>query len=90
MVAARGHAPAGIGVASGMNFPDALTGGAFAANANEPLLLTDPKTLPGVTGDFLQANAAMFQAVTIFGGPGAVSQGVENSIAARMNARIIS
>lgn len=84
VVGVLGHAPTDVGVASGMNFPDALTGGAFAANAGEPLLLTDPAQLPGPIGDELAALAAHLRTVTIFGGPNAVSNTVVNQVAARV------
>ena len=68
-----GHVPTQIGIASGMTFPDALTGGAFAANAGMPLLLTDPAVVPTPTADTLIRWASQLTAVTIFGGPGAVN-----------------
>ncbi|NUP46915.1 MAG: hypothetical protein HOW97_06305 [Catenulispora sp.] len=84
VIGALGHAPTGVGVASGMNFPDALTGGAFAANAGEPLLLTDPAQLPDAIGAELAALAAHLRTVTVFGGPSAVSNTVVTEIAARV------
>jgi parallel beta-helix repeat protein len=85
---ALGHPVTGAGIASGMNFPDALTGGAYAANAGMPLLLTDPKSLPGTTGDLLGSLASHLVAVTLFGGPAAISPDVEGAIAARVHGRL--
>lgn len=85
---ALGHAPTGVGVADGLTFPDALTGGAYAAIAGEPLLLTAPQTLPAVVGGELSAMAPYLTAVTVFGGPAAVSPTVESAIAARVHGRL--
>ncbi|MFD0639177.1 cell wall-binding repeat-containing protein [Catenulispora yoronensis] len=87
VVAAAGHAPAGVGLASGTNFPDALTGGAFVANAGRPLLLTDPASLPGPIGDELAALAGQLRTVTIFGGRNSVSDAVAAQVAARVQRR---
>jgi putative cell wall-binding protein len=68
-----GHVPTAVGVASGAAFPDALTGGAYAANAAEPLLLTEPDSLPGPTAALLSTWAPQFTAVTVFGGHAAIT-----------------
>ncbi|HET9186976.1 MAG TPA: cell wall-binding repeat-containing protein, partial [Acidothermaceae bacterium] len=41
-------------VATGANFPDALAGGAVAANAGGPLLLVTPDSIPPSTATELQ------------------------------------
>jgi putative cell wall-binding protein len=84
-----GTNPVGFGVATGMAFPDALAGGAYMANLDQPLLLTDPAVLPAsVIGDLSSPSVrASIQAVTIFGGPNAVSQGVEDQIAGTVGGR---
>jgi putative cell wall-binding protein len=83
-----GHAPTSIGVASGTTFPDALTGGAFAANAGVPLLITEPTVLSGPT----QAQLAMWvnslATVDVFGGKVAVSDGVLNAVATTLHGKI--
>ncbi|MEY9861039.1 putative cell wall-binding protein [Catenulispora sp. GAS73] len=90
VAAASGHRPAGIGIASGTNYPDALTGGAFAANADEALLLTDPQTLQPPTAADLQTDASTLSGVTVFGGPAAVSDGVVSAIAKLVNGHVKS
>ncbi|MEY9859137.1 putative cell wall-binding protein [Catenulispora sp. GAS73] len=75
-----GHAPVAVGLASGTVFPDALTGGAYAANAGVPLLLTDPKQLPPNVSGLLALWKQQLAAVEIFGGPVAVSTGVQSSV----------
>ena len=68
-----GHVPTTVGIASGSTFPDALTGGAYAANAAEPLLLTAPDSLSAPTASLLSGWASQFTAVTVFGGQAAIS-----------------
>lgn len=80
VVRALGHAPDGAGVANAYAFPDALTGGAFAANAHRPLLLTDPLTAtPSMIGTLSDWSAAL-SVVDVFGGTRAVSQPVVDKI----------
>ena len=85
---ALGHAPTGVGLASGLNFPDALTGGAFSGNAGQPLLLTNPTALPSSVGSVLQGMAVQLKTVTIFGGTGAVSNSVEATVAVLVGGKI--
>ena len=68
-----GPAPSALGIASGTVFPDALTGGAYAANAGVPLLLTDPKALPDTVRTLLVTWHRQLAAVEHFGGPAALS-----------------
>ncbi len=67
-------------VATGENFPDALTGGAVAGRAGAPILLTDGAELSNATAQALTDLEP--QAVVVFGGPRAVSQTVVDDIAA--------
>ncbi|WP_370367768.1 cell wall-binding repeat-containing protein [Catenulispora sp. GP43] len=73
-VAARGWGNGSIiwsttdGLASGSSFPDALTGGAFMAMKNGPLLLTNPATtLSGFSASVLH-NRPLLAEISIFGG----------------------
>lgn len=66
------------GFASGMNYPDALVGGAYAAHEDSPLLLTRQSSLPAVVADYVKANPTDHN--YLFGGTDAVSQGVEDSL----------
>jgi len=68
--------------ARGDMFPDALAGVPLAAKVKGPLLLTDPKSLTGETGDEIRRvlGAASGKAVYILGGTGAVSAGVEDAL----------
>ena len=71
-------------VANGVDFPDALAGGAAAALAQAPLLLTPPDALPQPTGDQLARLAA--PETLVLGGTGAVSDAVLASIDERVGA----
>ncbi|OLE26869.1 MAG: hypothetical protein AUG49_07075 [Catenulispora sp. 13_1_20CM_3_70_7] len=76
--AVTGHAPTRVGLASGVVFPDALSGGAYAAKIGMPLVLTDPQTLSPETAGYLAGlrQAKTLQWVEIFGGPNAVSPAI--------------
>lgn len=83
-----GHGPTAAGLASGTVFPDALTGGAYAANAGVPLLLTDPKQLPPNVAALFAAWKQQLAAVEVFGGPSAVSAGVQTSVVKAVGGRL--
>lgn len=65
------HTP--LGVATGVTFADALTGGAFMALSGGPLLLTDPGVESPATRDAVLAEGPSASALLVFGGPGAIS-----------------
>lgn len=69
-----------FGVATGMQFADALTGGAYMANANEPLLLTMPDVLASADNSLLSGMRSQLSAVTLFGGKAALSQPVMDQV----------
>lgn len=69
--------PAGSGivyVASGVNWPDALSGGAGAVVQDGPLLLTDDDSLPGVVETEIRRLGP--SRIMLVGGPEAVSETV--------------
>lgn len=75
-------------VATGQDFPDALSGAALAGAANGPLLLTRSSTLPASVADEIQR--LHVTRVVILGGNGAVSPAVEAELyAAAPQATII-
>jgi subtilisin family serine protease len=66
-------------VATGGNFPDALSGGATAAAFDAPLLLTTPTELPAATrNELARLHPAL---VVVLGGEASVSGGVGAAIA---------
>jgi putative cell wall-binding protein len=67
-------------VATGLNYPDALAGGAAAGRAGGPVLLTDPGTLPQVIRDELARLDP--QRIVVLGGTGAVSSRVADQLQA--------
>lgn len=70
--------PPDVGVASGVNFPDALAGGASMGSIGQPMLLTDPNALSPEVSSYLQ-NVAPGDAY-LFGGTGAVSEAVAQQL----------
>ena len=60
----------GICVAKGLDFPDALAGGVYAAKTRQALFLADGKKLQDVQGSYLKGKNA--SKITVFGGIGAV------------------
>ena len=66
-------------IASGRDFPDALSGGALAAYYGGPMLLTRPDGLPGPTTAALAALEPDY--VVVLGGTSAVSESVERALA---------
>lgn len=67
-------------LASGVAFPDALTGSALGAAAGAPVLLTSPNSLPVETADAL--TALHTHEVVILGGSSAVSETVVSQLSA--------
>jgi len=70
------------GVATGVGWADALSGGAAMGSLDGPLLLTDPNALSGATSGFLHDEAAggSVDLGVVFGGTAAVSQQVFNRL----------
>ncbi|MDR2999095.1 MAG: cell wall-binding repeat-containing protein [Microbacterium sp.] len=58
-------------IASGADFPDALSASALAGRWGVPLLLSQPTCIPRVDGDFMLKRGT--EAVTLVGGPGVLS-----------------
>jgi hypothetical protein len=71
-----------VGLATGLSFPDALSGGAAAAFDGAPLLLAPPSLLTtGAVPSFLHAWSAAINQAFVFGGTGVVPQTVEAQLA---------
>lgn len=64
--------------ATGLDYPDALTGGAAAAAQDSPLLLTRDNKLPSVVNEYVTANPT--DKNVIIGGTAAISAGVEDTL----------
>lgn len=61
-------------IASGQNYPDALSAGPVAAELNGPLLLTTPTSLPAAVSDEIERLDP--SQIYVVGGPNSVSSGV--------------
>ncbi|MBK9180856.1 MAG: cell wall-binding repeat-containing protein [Acidimicrobiales bacterium] len=68
--------PTVLGVASGVTFPDALTGGAHIAARGGPLLLTRPDALPASVSSWVTGAAGSLGGGFVYGGTAAVSDSV--------------
>ena len=71
-----------VAIATGQNFPDALSGGALQGKDGSVLLLTPTASLNANVAAKLAANKAVITEVRFLGGPPAVSQGVRNQVKA--------
>ena len=65
-------------VATGANYPDALTGGAAAARAPGPVLLVTPSSIPQATRTEIQRLRP--QRIVVLGGTGAISASVQSQL----------
>ena len=72
-----------VGYASGENFPDAVTGGAFMSNWYGPLMLVRSATVPSPVGSTALAYRASTDQTVTFGGTGVISTTVQNTVASR-------
>jgi hypothetical protein len=78
--------PDAVGLATGLNWPDALSGGAFMAGGG-PLVLTQTDALPAATGQAVQdmvasATPSPVQAGFVFGGTSVVGTTPEQEFSA--------
>jgi len=69
-----------VGVATGLDFPDALGGGAVAGARGGVLLLTEKNVLSSSTSAFLNANQDQLRNVDLFGGSSVVGPAVLDSL----------
>jgi hypothetical protein len=74
--------PTVVGLATGRDWPDALSGGAFIGAKHGPLLLTDGANVPSETTAWMQSHGAHLTALTVFGGVNAVPYDAARSLAA--------
>jgi len=78
--------PSTLGVASGVTFADALSGGAFLAHVDGPLLLSAPAVLPSSTTSYLQTVRGTVRTSTLFGGPTALAPAVATAVSVALGA----
>ncbi|NAZ84008.1 hypothetical protein GTR02_19555 [Kineococcus sp. R8] len=73
----------GVVVSRGDTFPDALSGGAAAAAAGVPLMITEPTALPAPVSTWLAGQT--FDAALVVGGTSSVSESTAAAVAARVS-----
>ncbi len=78
-----GNAPV-AGIASGVNFPDAMAGVPHAKRAGGPILLTDPNQLSDRTRVYLTNHANTIDLAFIYGGPAAIKTSVDPEVSNAM------
>ncbi len=71
--------------ASGENFPDALSGGAFASLLDSPILLVRTDIVPTFVTSYLRANETTVSGSALVGGPGVVTEKVRSSLEKSLN-----
>lgn len=71
--------------ASGQNFPDALSGGAFASLLDSPILLVRGDIVPAVVTLYLRANETFVSSSALVGGAGVVIDSVQSSLEKTLN-----
>ncbi|MGH9129941.1 MAG: cell wall-binding repeat-containing protein [Acidimicrobiales bacterium] len=70
-----------IGLASGADFPDALSAVPLLAQQGAPMLLTNPTgSLPTALASWLSVNKSVLSGLTAFGGTSALSSGVLSEV----------
>jgi putative cell wall-binding protein len=69
-------APVTAGVATGLSFPDALSGGAQLALAGAPLLLAAGTVTPASTATYLTENNSTLTMVHVYGGTSVLTNAV--------------
>jgi len=77
--------PTGLTFASGQDFPDALSGGAYAALLDEPILLVPAASVPPVVTAYLKASLTPGTPSALVGGAGVVSERVRSSLGATLS-----
>jgi len=75
-------APISIGIASGENFPDALTGGAHSGRMNRPLVLVRKDSVPSQSQTYIEDNDGTITTGDIYGGTAAISDAVKTLLEA--------
>lgn len=72
-----------VTIASSEAFPDALTGGAYAARNGIPMLLSPDAALGTMVAEALERRGP-FQTITLFGGNAALSDTVAGQVSAHL------
>lgn len=73
--------PTIVGIASGLDFPDPLSGGVLLGSLGGPMLLATTTDLPTTTAAYLVDHALVLRTVYVLGGVAALNASVEAAIA---------
>jgi len=76
--------PSNVTIASGLDFPDALSGGAYAATLKAPVVLVGLESLPEAVMAYLETKNPDLPAVNIYGGSNAIRESVLDIIYAKL------
>ncbi len=71
-----------IGIATGENFPDALSGGVLVARAGAPMLLAPVNSVPTTVSSYLAGIQSHITAIHLFGGTSALNTVVQTQLTA--------
>jgi putative cell wall-binding protein len=77
-------APTVAGLATGLDYPDALSGGTFMSFARGPLVLVQPDAVPATVASYLKTNGSTLVGGFLFGGTTAVSEATRVAIGQAM------
>lgn len=67
-------------IASGDNFPDALSGTAYCALNSEPIVLVSNKGVPSVTSSFMASKSGIVTEIDVLGGDASVEDSMVSSM----------
>jgi hypothetical protein len=76
--------PSIVGVATGYNFPDALSGAGAMAVAGGPILLSDPLLLPLGVAQYLSTWSSSITQALLFGGELSLSPAIANTVSSEI------
>ena len=77
--------PTTVGIATGLNYPDALAGGAMLAREGAPLLLATASALPTSSSAYLNSQKTSVTGVQLFGGSSVLSDATATAAAAALS-----
>jgi putative cell wall-binding protein len=77
--------PTTVGIATGLNYPDALAGGAMLAKEGAPLLLATATVLPTSTSAYLISQKTSVTGIQLFGGSSVLSDVTATAAAAALS-----
>jgi putative cell wall-binding protein len=77
--------PVTVGIATGLDYPDALAGGAMLAKEGAPLLLASAAVLPAATSTYLNAVKTSVTSAQIFGGATVLSPTTATDVAGALS-----